>query len=185
MSVVVKLMGLPTLKRWGKRRVTGASGSVSPVAASVWVKAELTVEVESGEAVEMTGAALMVTANAWVAVFEALSVACNVKLEIATVVGVPVITHVVPVGAALNPAGKEPAVIAQAVTLPVALAVVIASLYSNPTVLEGSGESVVIVNTDEIAYVPLIPLNESVPSEPTVAAPQGPFCVATQLPATA
>src|SRR5438094_60028 len=53
-------MGLPTLKRWGKRRVTGASGSVSPVAASVWVKAELTVEVESGEAVEMTGAAMPV-----------------------------------------------------------------------------------------------------------------------------
>jgi len=72
------------------------SGKVPPVAASVWAKAELTVAVESGEAVEITGAALMMTANAWLAVFEALSVACNVKLEVAAVAGVPVITHVVP-----------------------------------------------------------------------------------------
>ena len=44
--------------------------------------------------VEMTGAALMVTENAWVSVPAAPSATCTVKLAIWAVVGVPEITPV-------------------------------------------------------------------------------------------
>jgi len=112
-----------------------------PVAARVWLYAVPTVPAgkEAVVIVGANGAELMTMLSALVA-FPALLVALIVKLDVAAVVGVPLITPVA--GVKLRPVGRLPTDIAHVIgAVPVAARV---WLYAVPTVPAGK-EAVVIV----------------------------------------
>src|SRR5438132_2137611 len=81
-------------------------GVCPPVAASVTVYATFVVALGNGDVVVIDSGLLIVTVYAWVASLAALSLTCTVKVVVAAVVGVPLMTPVP--DTMVRPAGNDP-----------------------------------------------------------------------------